>query len=68
MHVATIEAPSAVAAWKRANIFVQALSMLQIADIPDVYPISLSRVLPIRYSDLHSLVDTLKGCLSKTTK
>lgn len=39
-----------------------------IADLPAVYHVSLSRVLPIRYSDIQSLVATLQECLARTAR
>jgi len=41
---------------------------LQVADLPAVYHVSLSRVIPIRYPDIQSLVATLKECLAKTAR
>jgi len=41
---------------------------LQIADLPAVYHVSLSRVVPVRHPDINPLVAALKDCLSKTTK
>jgi len=39
-----------------------------IADLPAVYHVSLSRVVPVRHPDINPLVAALKDCLSKTTK